>query len=65
MLTSQQKLHSLLRKPSPTAAEREEILKLIRVGRYDLPDCVFESSFQLLKANSSGKNRTPLPTQGS
>lgn len=60
MLSNQAKLHRLLAKESPSKKEREEVLKLIRSGRYDLPACAFENAFELLKANSSGKQRISL-----
>lgn len=41
MLTNQNKLHQLLRKDSPSNQERQEILKIIRNGKYDLPESVF------------------------
>ena len=53
MLTNHHHLHTLLRKSNPSLKEREEILKLIRNGRYDLPECVLENSFRLLKESSS------------
>ena len=53
MLANHQHLHTLLRKTNPTRKEREEILKIIRSGRYDLPECVLENSFKLLKESSS------------
>jgi hypothetical protein len=53
MLTNQQRIHHLLTKPNPSRKEREELLKLIRIGRYDLPECVFENAFALLKTGAS------------
>ena len=59
MLTNQHRLHELLAKDSPSRKEREEILKLIRSGKYDLPETVFENSFTLLKEGSSNQSTLP------
>lgn len=59
MLSNQAKLHHLLAKQAPNKKEREEVLKLIRNGRYDLPACAFENAFELLKANSSANQSIP------
>lgn len=49
MLSSQSRLHTLLKLKNPSSKERDEILKLLRTGKYDLPECVFEQAFSLLK----------------
>lgn len=58
MLNNQNKLHSLLKIKDPSPKERDEILKLIRVGRYDLPECVFEQAYALLKHGKETNNST-------
>lgn len=63
MLTHQKRLHQLLKTDRPSNEEREEIVKLLRSGRYDLPECVFEHSFALLKNNPHSQQRTPTRTQ--
>lgn len=59
MLTNQHRLQALLAKDAPSRKEREEILKLIRSGKYDLPETVFENSFTLLKECSSNQSTLP------
>ena len=59
MLTNQHRLHALLVKGAPSRKEREEVLKLIRSGKYDLPETVFENSFALLKEGSSDQSTLP------
>lgn len=49
MLTNQSKLHALMRLSKPSSQERDEILRLLRIGKYDLPECAFEQAFTLLK----------------
>jgi hypothetical protein len=49
MLSNQSRLHALLKIKKPSSKERDEILKLLRTGKYDLPECAFEQAFSLLK----------------
>lgn len=37
MLNNQAKLHTLLKIKQPSPQQRDEILKILRTGKYDLP----------------------------
>lgn len=41
MLNNQANLHALLKIKQPSPQQRDEILKLLRQGKYDLPECAF------------------------
>ena len=65
MLTNQNKLHALLKLKNPSAKERDDILKIIRTGKHDLPDCVFEQAFTLLKHGQHSENSKSAEMQSS